>query len=105
MKLTPDWFSAYSSSEVRYAGLMLTRIAPMAAVANWRTTHSYRLGDQIPIRSPFRTPRGDESSSDHLALVDQFAIAHPTVLVRDHQRLAISETLSGPPQVFKDRLA
>src|SRR5450759_174287 len=56
-KLTADLCSAYSSSDVRYAGLMLTRIAPIAAVAYWTTTHSYRLGDHIPTRSPFLTPR------------------------------------------------
>ena len=41
---------------VLYAGLMLTRIAPMRAVANCVTTHSHRLGDQIPTRSPFPIP-------------------------------------------------
>jgi hypothetical protein len=32
-------------------------IAPMRAVAYWTTTHSQRLGDQMPTRSPFFTPR------------------------------------------------
>ena len=44
----PDCLSAYSSSWTRYAGLMLTRIAPIFAVANWVTTHSAWLGDQMP---------------------------------------------------------
>ena len=50
---TPDWRSAYSTSCVRYAGLMFTRITPAFAVANWTTTHSTQFGDQIPTRSPF----------------------------------------------------
>src|SRR5439155_1347119 len=35
---------------------MLTRIAPILAVANWTTTHSALFGDQIPTRSPRATP-------------------------------------------------
>ena len=42
---------------VRYAGLMLTRITPIRAVAYCISTHSARFGAQIPTRSPFFTPR------------------------------------------------
>ena len=40
----------------RYAGLMVTRIAPTRAVANWMIVHSSRFGAQIPTRSPFSRP-------------------------------------------------
>ncbi len=52
----PDCSSAYLSSWVRYAGLMLTRIAPILAVANWVIVHSAQLGDQMPTRSPLVIP-------------------------------------------------
>src|SRR6218665_2839859 len=35
---------------------MLTRMTPRRAVANWVNTHSGRLGDQMPGRSPPRAP-------------------------------------------------
>ncbi len=35
---------------------MLTRMAPIRAVANWTATHSGQLGDHMPTRSPFFTP-------------------------------------------------
>ena len=43
---------AYSSSDKRYAGLMLTKTSPICSVANCVRTHSNRLGDQILTRSP-----------------------------------------------------
>src|SRR5439155_23952293 len=48
---------------------MLTRIAPIAEVAYWTMTHSYRLGDQMPTRSPFLTPRAmsPQATSSHWA--------------------------------------
>ena len=38
--LQPVLRSANSSSNSRYAGFTLTRIAPILAVANWVSTHS-----------------------------------------------------------------
>ena len=35
---------------------MLTRIAPILAVAYWVTVHSARFGDQMPTRSPLAMP-------------------------------------------------
>ena len=35
---------------------MLTRIAPMRAVANCVSSHSLRFGDQMPTQSPFAMP-------------------------------------------------
>ena len=52
----PDCRSTYSSSLVRYEGLMLTRITPSLAVAYWTSAHSLRLGPQTPTRSPFFSP-------------------------------------------------
>jgi hypothetical protein len=63
---TPDWRSAYSSSCVRYAGLMLTRIAPIFAVANCTRIHSTQFGAQMPTRSPFSMPAA--SSPQAMAL-------------------------------------
>ena len=37
--------------------VMLTNTAPMRAVANCVSSHSNRLGDQIPTRSPFAMPK------------------------------------------------
>ena len=36
---------------------MLTRIAPILAVAYWTIVHSAQFGAQIPTRSPFSMPR------------------------------------------------
>lgn len=50
---TPAWFSTYSNSLVRYAGLMLTRIAPILAVAHWVNSHSGAVrrpdADSVPL--------------------------------------------------------
>lgn len=35
---------------------MLTRIAPMRAVAYWSSVHSAQFGAQIPMRSPAAMP-------------------------------------------------
>ena len=35
---------------------MFTRISPALAVANWVSTHSELLGDQMPMRSPGSSP-------------------------------------------------
>ena len=39
---------------------MLTRIAPMRAVAYWVRNHSAQLGAQMPTRSPLATPRAEQ---------------------------------------------
>ncbi len=52
----PDWLSTNSSSRVRYAGLMFTRIAPILAVAYWVMVHSAQFGAQMPTRSPLPMP-------------------------------------------------
>ena len=62
----PDCLSAYSSSLARYAGLTLTRIAPMRAVAYCVTTHSQRLGAQMPTRSPLAMPRAMSASASRV---------------------------------------
>jgi hypothetical protein len=54
---TPTLLSAYSTSDVRYAGLMLTRIRPIFAVAICISTHGTLLCDQMPTRSPGCKPR------------------------------------------------
>ncbi|CPB34773.1 Uncharacterised protein [Mycobacterium tuberculosis] len=35
---------------------MVTRIAPISAVAYWTSTHSHRFGAQMPTRSPGPIP-------------------------------------------------
>ena len=52
----PAALSTYSSSLVWYAGLMVTRIAPIFAVAYWVISHSGQFGAQIPTRSPLPIP-------------------------------------------------
>jgi len=42
---------------------MLTRIAPILAVAYWTITHSAQLGAQMPTRSPLRTPSSSRPSA------------------------------------------
>lgn len=44
----PAWPRTYSSSWLRYAGLMFTSTAPTLAVAYGRSTHSAQFGDQMP---------------------------------------------------------
>lgn len=61
-KEIPAWLRTYSTSWVRYAGLMFTMIAPMRAVAYWTSTHSGQLTAQMPTRSPLATP--EASSAD-----------------------------------------
>ena len=57
---------------------MLTRIAPTRAVANWRTTHSQRLGDQTPTRSPGAT---FSANNPHAARVSGINVDRTLVVV------------------------
>ena len=41
---------------MRYAGLTLTRIAPIFAVAYCTSVHSAQFGDHMPTRSPLPIP-------------------------------------------------
>ena len=43
---------------------MLTRMAPIFAVASWAIVHSAQLGDQTPTRSPLAMPRGDQAAGE-----------------------------------------
>ena len=72
---TPTLFSVYSSSETRYAGLMVTRIRPALAAANWVSAHSALFGDQMPIRSPRSSP----SAINPAASASAFAFSSPNV--------------------------
>jgi hypothetical protein len=45
---------------------MLTRMAPIFAVAYWRNVHSARFGDQIPTRSPLPMPCATSPSASAL---------------------------------------
>ena len=42
---------------------MLTRIAPIFAVANCTRVHSAQFGAQMPTRSPFSMPAASEAAS------------------------------------------
>ncbi len=46
----------YSSSKGRYCVLMVMRMAPILAEANWRIAHSGTFVAQIPMWSPLRIP-------------------------------------------------
>ena len=59
----PAWLSTNSSSWVRYAGLMLTRIAPTFAVAYCSSVHCAQFGAQMPTRSPFSMPRSSSPTA------------------------------------------
>ncbi|CAM5364405.1 hypothetical protein SANTM175S_11066 [Streptomyces antimycoticus] len=52
----PACWSTYRNSWTRYAGLILTMMAPMRAVAYCNSTHSGQLMAQMPTRSPLATP-------------------------------------------------
>jgi len=56
-----DCFSAYSNSLARYAGLIVTKIAPIFDVANWVKTQATLLVDHIATLSPFLTPRAKKA--------------------------------------------
>ena len=77
----------------------------MRAVAYCATTHSYRFGDQIPTRSPVRTPRAMNAARGQVDLLPELAVGRPEVLVAHDERLAVAEPLDRPPQVLADRLA
>ena len=79
--LMPDWFSAYSSSRSRYAGLMLTRMAPTFAAAYCVITHSAAFGLQMPTRSPRSTPSASSARAARFDLGEQLAVGVADVLM------------------------
>ena len=53
---------------------MLTRIAPIFAVAYWTNTHSATFGAQIPTRSPVRTPAPSSPSASASTCADELRV-------------------------------
>jgi manganese-dependent inorganic pyrophosphatase len=73
----------------------------MRAVAYWVTSHSWRLGAQIPTRSPLRTPR-QQAAGGEADLVPELAVGRAIALVADDERIALAETLRGAAQALSD---
>ena len=59
---SPTGAARTRSSWVRYAGLMLTRITPILAVAYCTSTHSALFGLQMPTRSPLLEAEGEQAA-------------------------------------------
>ncbi len=68
---------------------MLTRIAPILLVANWVIVHSARLGDQMPMRSPFSRPNAISPRAQRSTSSLQLAIGIAQPLVAHDQGLVI----------------
>ena len=60
---------------------MLTRMSPASAVPNWASTHSLQLAAQMPIRSPFFSPRALQADGEVLRPAEQFGVGPAHVLV------------------------
>jgi len=75
------------------------------AVAYWVTTHSKRFGDQMPTRSPRRTPRAIRPRATSEVCSQSCRYGRPVLLVRNDQRLRLTVPLDGPPEVVADGLA
>ncbi len=75
---------------------MLTKTAPMRAVANCASNHSDRLGDQIPTRSPFAMPRDKRPAasrstrSSNSFHVQRTPCSRNTTACRSGKRCAVS---------------
>ena len=86
---TPPCSARTPARRARYAGLMLTRISPALAVANWVSTHSALFCDQMPTRSPGAEPEREQAGGEIVHGVLQLAIGPADVLVAHDQRFAI----------------
>jgi hypothetical protein len=96
----PACLSTYESSCVRYAGLMVTRIAPSFAVPYWTSTHSAQFGAQMPTRSPFHTPIASNpsaqasTSATSSGYVQRRPVAHSTSASASPTRAAVRSRLA-----------
>src|SRR6478735_4791379 len=79
---------------------MLTRIAPILAVAYWTSVHSEQLGAQIPTRSPVLTPTASRArasrstSARSSAYVHRLPCATSTSASRSPNRSTVASKLS-----------
>src|SRR5579871_4341399 len=72
---------------------MLTRIAPILAVAYWVSTHSAQFGAQMPTRSPLPMP-ASSSPGQRVHVCGELGVAPPPHGVRVRsvdERLALAE--------------
>ena len=81
---------------------MLTRISPALAVANWVTTHSALLGDQMPTRSPGCRPKRDQAGGERVDAFGQFRPGPADALLADDQAGAITPTRDGAVEMHPD---
>ena len=74
----------------------------MRAVAYCVTTHSKRLGDQMPTRSPLRTPGRAAPRAARSTCIPELPVRGAVALVAHDERLAVAEALDGAAQVLAD---
>ena len=84
---------------------MLTRIAPIRAVAYWTRNHSTQFGAQMPTRSPLRDAAGEQAAGELVDRGVQLGVG-PAPAGRDvDEGLAVGERGDRAAQVRVDRLA
>lgn len=83
---------------------MLTRIRPAFALANWVSIHSRLFGDQIPRRSPGRSPMA-KAFGKFVSQLSEFAIGQPDILVPDDDGRPLGIFLRDLVEMPTDRIA
>ena len=84
---------------------MLTRIRPALALANWVSTHSLLLGDQMPMRSPGCKTERQQPRGQPVNFPLQPRISQPHFLVPHHERRAGRPFGAYGVEELPDRLA
>ena len=85
---------------MRYAGLTLTRIAPIFAVAYCVIVHRALFGPQMPIRSPFSMPAASRprattsTSRSNSRQVQRVPVANSTIASRSGKRATVRSRLA-----------
>ena len=83
---------------------MLTRIAPILAVAYCTIIHSAQFGAQMPIRSPVVTPTASRARGPPVDVGSQRGIRPAAALRHVDEGLAVTEPSHRLVEVVADRL-
>ena len=84
---------------------MLTRIAPILAVAYWVRVHSAQFGAQIPTRSPLVMPGAEEAEGERVDFCVQLRVAQPDPGRPVDQGKLVGVAGDGAVQVLADGVA
>ena len=84
---------------------MLTRIAPILAVAYWTNTHSATFGAQIPTRSPVLHARAEQPERQRVDLRHELRVGPAAPGGHLDEGLAVGTAGGGAVEAVADRVA